>query len=82
MEPNLSNLELKCAVWTLGKPNFSENQLETKGGTLTPKQAPKTKVALKKAILETLPGTPVQSRDPRVKGNYPLGLPSNPLYPL
>ena len=59
MEPNLSNLELKCAVWTLGKPNFSENQLETKGGTLTPKQAPKTKVALKKAIF----GNP--SRDAR-----------------
>ena len=52
LELDLSLLELKLAVWTLGNPNFAPNRLEPKGGTLTQKQAPETKVALKKPVLE------------------------------
>ena len=52
MEPDLGLLERKLAVWTLGNPNFAQNRLEPKGGTLTQKQALETKVALKKPVLD------------------------------
>ena len=63
MEPDLGLLELKLAVWTLGNPNFAQNRLEPKGGTLTQKQAPKTKVAVKKAFWDqTLQAGPARAQ--------------------
>ena len=56
LKPDFGFLELKLAVWTMGNPNFAQNRLEPKGGTLTQKQAPKPKIAFKKPCLDpTLP---------------------------
>ena len=63
LETDLGRLELKLAIWTLGNPNFAKNQLEPKGVTLTPKQAPETKVAVKKPVLEqTLEARPFRAQ--------------------
>ena len=52
LEPIESYLELKLAVWTLGKSKFCPKPAPAQEGALTQKQAPETKLALKPPVLE------------------------------